>query len=429
MSAGLSAGIDIRGTGRTVRPRYTISMIGGFARFTAHTFFREVIIEGRENLPDGPVLFTPNHPNGLLDPMLLFFLPNRLRFVAKAPLFKIPLFGSILRGIGSIPVIRKFEATGAVDYTPFFERCVEELAKGYSIVIFPEGRSLPQSYLAPLKTGPARIFLMAHQRKVPVSIVPVGLNYEQGTTFRSRVLIRIAPPISDSNSDPRELTADLNSVLQENVVQAESYQERELMILLEKLSNEKDADTLDRFERLKEFESGLKRLRPAAAKEIDRLRSLLSRYNRLSQKYRLPDELPEKKYSDLAIAVLGAIASIPGWLFNVIPYQICDLLIRFTRRDKSDIATYKVIFSLFLFPSFYFLEGFLIRRFFGFYPTIFFALLVLPAGYFTLFYREWHEKYFGGTLWLTSQSRAASQLARLRERIIQQFNALASRAV
>src|SRR6185369_3787557 len=125
----------------------------------------------------------------------------------------------------------------------------------------------PQSYLAPLKTGPARIFLMAREKNVRVSLVPVGLNYEQGTTFRSRVLICIAPLIHDRGTTPRELTQQLNSSLQEHVIQAESYQERELMILLEKLSNERDADSIDRFERLKEFEAGLKSLRSIATRE------------------------------------------------------------------------------------------------------------------------------------------------------------------
>ena len=72
-------------------------MIGELARFIARTFFREIVLAGKENLPAaGPVLFTPNHPNSLIDPLLLFFLSPRfrLRFVAKAPLFKIPVFGT-----------------------------------------------------------------------------------------------------------------------------------------------------------------------------------------------------------------------------------------------------------------------------------------------------------------------------------------------
>src|SRR5688572_22744950 len=173
-------------------------MIGNLARFVARTFFRDIVIEGKENLPkQGPAIFAPNHPNGLIDPLLLFFLspPFRLRFVAKAPLFKVPVFGSILRSIGAIPVVRKFEATGNVDYSAFFESCLQSLHQGDCIVIFPEGRSLPQSYLAPLKTGPVRLSLLARKEELSVPIVPVGLNYEKGTTFRSRVLVRIGPAL------------------------------------------------------------------------------------------------------------------------------------------------------------------------------------------------------------------------------------------
>ena len=73
------------------------------------------------------------------------------------------------------------------------------------------------------------------------------------------------------------------------------------------------------------------------------------------------------------------------------------------------------------------MEGFLIHRLLGFYATLAFALLVLPAGYFTLFCREWLEDHFGGTPWLRSKQRAIQQLERLRARILNEFNALASR--
>jgi len=403
-------------------------MIGRFARFAARTFFREIIIEGQENLPStGPVLLTPNHPNGLLDPMLLFFLspPYRLRFVAKAPLFRIPVFGSILRTIGAIPVVRKFEAGGEVDYSPFFANCVEALAENGSIVIFPEGRSLPQAYLAPLKTGPARIFLLARERGIPATIVPVGLNYEQGTTFRSRVLVCIAPPLARTDLSARELTDELNNSLQNHVVQAETYQERELMMLLEKISNEsKEEDFLERFSRWKNFEHGLKRLRVSAAKDIDRLRSLLSRYNRLSQQYGVDLENRPKE-TGIDTVLLGAVAALPGWILNFLPYHLCDLLIRLTRKDAADTATFKVIYSLFLFPLFYFGEGFLVKHYFGGLAALLFALLILPASYFTLFYLEWYEQR--GMFTRKPQQRAMQHLARLRNRILEQLNVLASR--
>ena len=400
-------------------------MIGSLARFAARTFFREIVIEGRENLPStGAVLFTPNHPNGLLDPMLMFFLspPYELHFVAKASLFKIPIFGSILRSIGAIPVVRKFEAAGLVDYSPFFAKCAEALAEGGSIVIFPEGRSLPQAYLAPLKTGPARIFLLARERGHDVHIVPIGLNYEQGTTFRSRVLVSIAPPLNASGNNPKHLTNRLNVVLQEHVLQSQTYQERELMILLEKLSNENaDDDFTERFSRLKNFEQGLVSLRKSAPKEIERLRVLLQRYNRLSREFGVEQISKDANY---VVIIICSILAFPGWILNFFPYHLCELLIRITRKDASDEATFKVIYSLFLFPLFYVLEGFVIHRFCSFAATLLFALLILPASYFTLYCMDWRERR--GTIFRKPHAKAVAQLDRLRKRILLVLNSLAA---
>ena len=389
------------------------------------------------NLPhQGPAIFAPNHPNGLLDPILLFFLspPFRLRFVAKAPLFKIPVFGAILRSIGAIPVMRKFEATGNVDYTAFFAACVDALIKGDCIVIFPEGRSLPQAYLAPLKTGPARLCLMAHQKGVKVPIVPVGLNYEKGTTFRSRVLMRIAAPFlpewsEDQNESAvvREWTAELAERLQESVIQAESYRDRELMLLLERLSaSEEELSEPVRFERLKQFEQGLSKLRTTAASEIDGLRKLLTRFERLTEEYGVAENASHRSISlrKLVLVIGGAILAFPGWILNLIPYFLCDWLIKFSKRDASDIATFKVVYSLFLFPLFYATQAYLIHRLFGPIATVLFLLFIFPCTYFTLFYMEWYESDVGGLFWPSSRQRMKAQLERLRARILGRLNAL-----
>ena len=157
-------------------------MLLKFLRLIVRTFFREIVIEGQDNLPQsGPVIFAPNHPNALIDPLLLLYLPSkfRIRFVAKAPLFKIPLLGRLMRRIGAIPVVRRMDAEGKIDYEAFFSSCVETLAAGESIVIFPEGQSLPQPYMTSLRTGTARLFFLAFDKGVRVNIVPVGLNYER----------------------------------------------------------------------------------------------------------------------------------------------------------------------------------------------------------------------------------------------------------
>jgi 1-acyl-sn-glycerol-3-phosphate acyltransferase len=63
-------------------------------RLIARTFFRRIEIVGWETVPRGPVIFAANHPNGLIDPLfLLCFVPRPVSFLAKAPLFRMPLIG------------------------------------------------------------------------------------------------------------------------------------------------------------------------------------------------------------------------------------------------------------------------------------------------------------------------------------------------
>ena len=87
-------------------------------RLIVRAFFREIMVDGQENLPQsGPEILTPNHPNSLLDPFILLTLPRRyrIRFVAEAALFKLPPLGWLMRRIGAIPVVRRMDAEGKVD--------------------------------------------------------------------------------------------------------------------------------------------------------------------------------------------------------------------------------------------------------------------------------------------------------------------------
>ncbi len=416
-------------------------MVRKLARIIVTTFFRDVTLVGREHLPkDRPVIFTPNHPNGLLDPMLLYCLPSsiQLRFVAKAPLFKIPGFGSILRSAGAIPVERRFEASGDVDYTAFFSACVDALAQRASLVIFPEGRSLAQAYMAPLRTGPARLFFLAREKGMQPAIIPVGLNYERGYTFRTTVLVSIAAPLDTERFESmyatnrkeavRELTAEIASTLQRHVLQAETYRDKELMVLLERLYGQNEAEDFgpDRFSRLKVFEQGLARLRQSCPKEIDRLRLLLGRYQRLSDTFGVEDALRKSQQRSglsLMAGISGWILALPGCILNYVPYKMIDVLIRLTRSDESDQATFKVVYSLFVFPLFYFLEGAAIRHFLGAGAAILFAICIVPLGYFTVGFLERWEREYGGSV----SARVSKSLERLQKRIIAEVQTLAAR--
>lgn len=223
-------------------------MLTAVSRGLVCAFFREVAVEGRGHLSkSGPVILAVNHPNSLIDPLFLLSLspPFRLRFIAKAPLFRVKGLGRLMHAMNAISVVRRLDGAGRIDHRAFFAQCDEALAEGDTIVIFPEGISLPQPYLAPLKTGVARLHFLAGEQGVEAPIGPVALNYERGERFRSAVAVSIGPPIDTEpyreqyERDPkravRALTDAVASALVERIVQLEAFRDRDLMLLLERL--------------------------------------------------------------------------------------------------------------------------------------------------------------------------------------------------
>src|SRR5215216_5424957 len=78
-------------------------------------FYPRRQVLGLENLPapagGSPVLFVANHPNGLLDPLLLQLVVGRpVRFVAKSTFFGNPLGRLAMSCFDAIPVFRRQDA-------------------------------------------------------------------------------------------------------------------------------------------------------------------------------------------------------------------------------------------------------------------------------------------------------------------------------
>jgi 1-acyl-sn-glycerol-3-phosphate acyltransferase len=93
-------------------------------------------VEGLDQVPaEGPLLVVPNH-DSQWDPILvgLAIKPvRRLRFLARASLWRIPGLGPVLYALRQIPIERGKGDSGALD------EAVEALRAGQSICIFPEG--------------------------------------------------------------------------------------------------------------------------------------------------------------------------------------------------------------------------------------------------------------------------------------------------
>jgi 1-acyl-sn-glycerol-3-phosphate acyltransferase len=94
-------------------------------------------VEGLDQVPaEGPLLVVPNH-DSQWDPILAGLAikrRRRLRFLARASLWRVPGLAPILYGLGQIPIRR-----GAGDAAAL-EKAVEALSAGQAVCVFPEGR-------------------------------------------------------------------------------------------------------------------------------------------------------------------------------------------------------------------------------------------------------------------------------------------------
>jgi 1-acyl-sn-glycerol-3-phosphate acyltransferase len=115
-------------------------------------FFRRIETVNADVVPRGDgVIFVLNHPNGLIDPALVFVaLPRKISFLAKSTLFRMPVISFLLRTVEALPLYRKIDAgedvsknqknirdvsrasrTRRVDRA-FSGRCVAQLAKTFA---------------------------------------------------------------------------------------------------------------------------------------------------------------------------------------------------------------------------------------------------------------------------------------------------------
>ena len=183
------------------------ALIVAFLRLVTRIFFRTVEVVGTEHVPaGGPVIFVGNHPNSLIDPvMILTTCGRRVSFAAKDTLFASPFLRPFLAATGAVPIKRKMDhAAGPLDNTAAFDALFAVLEQGGAFGIFPEGISHTSSELAPLKTGAARIALGAAEKGIPVRIVPSGLIYKKRERMRGRVLVQFGKPL---DIDAAELAA------------------------------------------------------------------------------------------------------------------------------------------------------------------------------------------------------------------------------
>jgi len=379
-------------------------------------FFRRIELDGLIRVPtEGPVMFVLNHPNALIDPAFLLCLsPRPVSFLAKAPLFKTPVLGAIVRAFDSIPIHRRQDESGArVDNHETFRHARELLLRGQAVAIFPEGTSHSGPNLKPLKTGAARIALGTGLEDL--TIIPAGLFYTAKSRFRSDALVYFGAPLSvpyaplDARGEPppgavAALTRDIDVALRAVTLHGDDH---EILALVERTSeifeaaSEEAWSVAEAFELRQRLLHGHARLRTRDPARLDALVARVRRYERDLEELGLgPDHLSPHhitftaslRYALRSVFALGVVLplALVGSVLHYPSYRASGVVAARVAGEFEDmVATSKLLAAMTFFPLTWLLLGLGVGHAWGLQAGLVAGLLFAPtAGYAALYFWE-----------------------------------------
>lgn len=152
-----------------------------FIRIALGVFCKEIRIKNVAiTQAQGPLLLLANHPDSFLDAIILGAIYDRkIHFLARADVFRKPLFGYLLRSIGMIPIFRAREGKEHLHKNAnTFDESVQIIQNGGAVLIFIEGLCLNTNNLLPFKKGASRIVeqLQAKQQVFQIQVATLAYN-------------------------------------------------------------------------------------------------------------------------------------------------------------------------------------------------------------------------------------------------------------
>jgi 1-acyl-sn-glycerol-3-phosphate acyltransferase len=415
-------------------------------RLIANTFFRRIEIIGWEKVPARPVIFAVNHPNGLIDPLfLLCFVPRPVSFLAKAPIFRMPLIGWLARGIDSIPVYRTQDNYATSKNRETFAAARALLMRGGAIAIFPEGTTHSEPRLKELKTGAARIALGCSAEECPdVVIVPAAIFYTAKHSFRSDALlyfgdpIDVSPaPVDEAGEPPREaveaLTDRIESELAALTLQADSREALDLIARAERIISLGRAHLPEQLELRKRFIAGYSRLRERDPARLAQLQSRFERFEaELGDAKLEPETIRAPTLRGSVTTLASLLVMMPLALIGAIVHYPTYRLIRFLAThfasEEELVATTKAVGGMALYPLTWMVCGIVVGWRFGWLAGLMTAVILPLLGYVALRFFEQLDDVVGRTralTWRVARRSAFDRLMRTRATLRAEIVALA----
>lgn len=418
-------------------------------RTAVRVFFKEIHITGLSNIPKNkPVIFAANHNSAFMDAVALaVFIEPQVYFLTRSDVFNTPLKRWILKKMNMLPIYRLQEgAENLHKNEQVFSDCYQLLAQNKSILIFSEGICIQEKRLQRLKKGTARIAFGAEvfkNFKLDLQIIPVGINYNKPSQFRSNLQLKIAPALNlkpyeelwntDENKAAYVFTRDLEKVMEMQIVHLKEkssdtfYDEvieinNNLKIQNPYIDKKRGEDI---FWQTREIANLLNELNEKSKEEFTQIAKASHHYFKNLHKHQLKDKTianaPNTKLIKLAFKVITALLLFPIHMlslsFNYIPYKLPYIIAKKTCKHIEFVAS--VILGI---GAFLFLFSFL---FWGFVLTAFMSSLAFKiAAFFIVPFLAWFSLYYYSFL---KNLRMEFQLFRnkmLSKKLIQERDAL-----
>ena len=402
-------------------------------RFWLWFFFRDVAVVRASLVPaSGPVLLCINHPNNLIDSLLVGgVLPRKVHYLATAALFRNPLVARFLAACGAIPVYRKQDDPGKMDRNAdAFAACFHALERGQLVGIYPEGTTHSENRVQRIKTGAARIALdyQASGRGAPLTLIPVGITFEARKAFRGHVRLSFGEPIALApyapvyGDEPAKAVEALTTAIQwgmEAEILNVGRPERQDLVraveeiyrsdLIRELQEERGLGTrqIDPLRLSRAIADAAAHFEERDPERVARMWAAVLKYRAMLAAYHVRDQAVRARAQRPPAraqlrhsweASIGLPFFAYGLAVNGLPYLLPRWLARRTARKETDYATTRLLASIVAFPLFWAIEIWIVWRLLGPAWALGFALSLPASG--LLAYR-----YLGGMSRLRNQLR------------------------
>ena len=421
-------------------------------------YFKKEHVIGLENVPANgtPLVVVSNHQNCLNDPLCvcLKLTDRRMNFLARANVFKNPVFNKALRGMGLLPAYRMgYEGLSEISKNhETFADAGQAINDGETVMLYPEGGHQDKRWLGSFKLGYLRIAFAAAEKagfEKDIMILPSCNHYSNYFHARTDMIIKFGKPISLKpyyeryQEAPRETMVEINKIVHSSI--------KEMMLHIDDIENYDAIDFLRdngygkkyakthgyKFNylpsRLLSDQNLVNDLQVASEKHPEEMKEVYSDTLKLSEgieKLGIRDWLFEHNpgFEAVLLRGLGLLALLPLFIVSIIPtgllFVIPRIFLKKMIKDQMFVSSFNVAVSVFVsVPLCMILPAILLWIFAGFWWGLGYALLFPVMFILSWNYMKLYRKFRGTCNFIRKKNRKSiMQLRDLRKSIFKRLD-------